>query len=194
MEHLLRKYRSLPICSALLLSLLFLMSACSSSKKSASNTSGTLASMKSTVVIKKKVPAIKIDTKNVSADAVVQFSKTLLGVPYKYGSMKKENGFDCSGFINYVFNHFKVKVPRTTVDFTNAGKEVPIEDSKEGDLILFTGSDAKSGVVGHMGLVTKTTQHDVFFIHAASGGGKGVMISSLNSYFIPRFVKVIRVF
>lgn len=194
MGNLLRKYRSLPFCCALLLSLLFLMSACSSSKRSAINTTGTLASMMSPVVIKKKVPAIKIDTKNVSAVAVVQFSKTLLGVPYKYGSMKKENGFDCSGFINYVFNHFNVKVPRTTVDFTNAGKEVPIGDSKEGDLILFTGSDAKSGVVGHMGIVTKTTQHDVSFIHAASGGGKGVMISALNSYFIPRFVKVIRVF
>lgn len=194
MGNLLRKYPTLPICSALLLSLLFLMSACSSSKKTANNTAGTLASMKSSVIIKKKVPAIKIDTKNVSAGALVQFSKTLLGVPYKYGSMKKENGFDCSGFINYVFNHFNIKVPRTTVDFTNAGKEVLIEDSKEGDLILFTGSDAKSGVVGHMGIVTKTTQHDVFFIHAASGGGKGVMISSLNSYFIPRFVKVIRVF
>lgn len=194
MVHLLRKYQSLPFCCALLLSLLFLMSACSSSKKSVSSTSRTLASMKSSVVIKKEVPAIKIDTKNVSAGAVVQFSKTLLGVPYKYGSMKKENGFDCSGFINYVFNHFNVKVPRTTVDFTNAGKEVPIKDSKEGDLILFTGSDAKSGVVGHMGIVTKNTQQDVFFIHAASGGGKGVMISSLNSYFIPRFVKVIRVF
>jgi len=194
MVNLLRKYQSLPICTAFLLSIMFLMSACSSSKKSASNTSGSLASIKSHVVIKKQVPAIKIDTKNVSAGAVVQFSKTLLGVPYKYGSMKKENGFDCSGYINYVFNHFNVKVPRTTVDFTNAGKEVPIEDSKKGDLILFTGSDAKSGVVGHMGIVTKTTQHDVFFIHAASGGGKGVMISSLNSYFIPRFVKVIRIF
>lgn len=155
---------------------------------------GALSSIKSTVVIKNNVPAVYIDVKKVEAATLVNFAKTLQGVPYKYGSAKKENGFDCSGFINYVFNHFNIKVPRTSVAFTNAGVEVPIAQSKEGDLILFTGSDAKSGIVGHMGIVTKTTADNVFFIHAASGGGKGVLISSLNSYFIPRFVKVIRVF
>ena len=173
---------------------IFFLSACSSTKKSIITKSGTLVSMKSTVEINSKVPVKNIDTKNTSATTVVKFSKTLIGVPYLYGSMKKENGFDCSGFINYVFNHFKINVPRTTVEFTNAGKEVPIAESREGDLILFTGSNAKSGVVGHMGIVTQTTPDNVFFIHAASGGGKGVMISSLNSYFIPRFVKVVRVF
>lgn len=170
-----------------------LFSACSSSKKMA-RTTGALSSMRSTVVIKKNVSAVNIDVKKVDPESLVKFSKTLIGVPYKYGSTKKENGFDCSGFINYVFNHFDIKVPRTSVAFTNAGKEVPIANSKEGDLILFTGSDATSGVVGHMGIVTKTTPDTVFFIHAASGKGKGVMISSLNSYFIPRFVKVIRIF
>lgn len=171
---------------------MLLFSACSSSKKSA-RTNGALSSMRSTIVIKKNVPAVNIDVKTVEPESLVNFSKTLIGVPYKYGSTKKENGFDCSGFIFYVFNHFNINVPRTSAAFTNAGKEVPISNSKEGDLILFTGSDAKSGVVGHMGIVTKTTSDNLFFIHAASGAGKGVMISSLNSYFIPRFVKVIRI-
>lgn len=192
MNRVLYRFRFIYAFPFFILSLLML-SSCGSSKKAVSST-GALATMKSSVVIKKKVPPVTIDVKNVDAASLVKFSKTLIGVPYKYGSMNKEIGFDCSGFIYYVFNHFKIKVPRTSTAFTNAGTEIPIAKSKEGDLILFTSSDARSGIVGHMGIVTKTTADNVFFIHAASGGGRGVMISSLNSYFIPRFVKVIRIF
>jgi cell wall-associated NlpC family hydrolase len=108
--------------------------------------------------------------------------------------MVKENGFDCSGFINYVFNHFKISVPRVSKDFTNAGQAVSTLESKRGDIILFTGSDPNSGVVGHMGIITRNDRGVLQFIHAASGKGGGVMISTMNSYFMPRFVKVIRIF
>ena len=135
---------------------------------------------------------IIINTKNVSANELVKFAETLKGIRYKYGSMKKENGFDCSGFISYVFTHFKIPVPRTSVDFTNAGKEVLPEFSRRGDIILFTGSNAKSGVVGHMGIITQNKNGDIQFIHASES--RGVMISRMNSYFLPRFVKVNRVF
>ena len=172
--------------------LCWLMQSCASSKKTNTSAGVNINELKSTVVIKKKVAARKIDVKSVSADDVVSFAETLLGVPYRYGSLKKENGFDCSGFINYVFNNFKIVVPRTSSDFTNAGKEVKPADSKRGDLILFTGSDARSGEVGHMGIVAENKRNNFTFIHASSS--KGVMFSTLNSYFIPRFVKVIRIF
>jgi cell wall-associated NlpC family hydrolase len=138
------------------------------------------------------VPARVINTKNISADEVVSFAETLIGTKYTYGSSVKEKGFDCSGFINYVFNHFKIPVPRISSDFTNAGKEIPITDSRRGDIILFTGSDAKSGVVGHMGIITQNEKGNIEFIHAATS--RGVMISGMNSYFVPRFVKVNRIF
>ena len=142
----------------------------------------------------KHIPAVTINTRNVPADTVVTFAKTLIGTRYKYGSADKEQGFDCSGFITYVFSHFGIKVPRSSIDFTNAGKEVPLKDSRKGDLILFTGSDASSGVVGHMGIISQHKNGKLYFIHSASGNSKGVMISDMNSYFTPRFVKVIRVF
>ncbi len=138
------------------------------------------------------MPERNIDTRNVSANEVVKFAKTLIGIKYKYGSMDIQKGFDCSGFINYVFDHFHISVPRTSSDFTNAGVDIPIDYSKPGDLILFTGSNEKSGVVGHMGIITKNNNGDVEFIHAS--GSRGVMISGMNSYFIPRFVKVNRIF
>ena len=175
-------------CAAFVL----LFSSCSSSRKTTRPQVNDNSTLRSTVVIKNKVPVKIINTKNVSANELVKFAETLKGIRYKYGSMKKENGFDCSGFISYVFTHFKIPVPRTSVDFTNAGKEVLPEFSRRGDIILFTGSNAKSGVVGHMGIITQNKNGDIQFIHASES--RGVMISGMNSYFLPRFVKVNRVF
>lgn len=150
--------------------------------------------IKSTIRIKKNVPAIKIETGKTKAEAVMKFAETLEGIKYTYGSASKEKGFDCSGFVWYVFNHFKIIVPRTSENYTNAGKEISIEDSKIGDIILFTGSDPKSGTVGHMGLITSNENGRITFIHASSGAGKRVMKSQMSTYFVLRFVKVIRVF
>jgi cell wall-associated NlpC family hydrolase len=142
----------------------------------------------------KAVPVRYINTKNVSADSVVDFAKTLIGIKYKYGSVIKEQGFDCSGFINYVFNHFNIQVPRTTIDFTNAGMPVPLDDSRKGDLILFTGTDTTGWIVGHMGMITQSENGNIQFIHSSSGKSIGVIISSLSKYYATRFVKVIRIF
>jgi cell wall-associated NlpC family hydrolase len=171
---------------------IIILTGCSASRKLKTAEEPAPPEVKSVVVIKKKVPGRIIDTKNVSPDDVISFAETLIGIKYRYGSMDKQKGFDCSGFINYVFNHFNISVPRVSVDFTNAGEEVSLKDSKPGDIILFTGSDAKSGIVGHMGLITENKNGDVKFIHASES--RGVIISGMNSYFIPRFVKVNRVF
>lgn len=172
---------------------MLILAGCSSSRKTVVMAPVTKASdIKSRVTIKKKVAPVTISTRDVKAADVVSFAITLIGVPYRYGSTDKNKGFDCSGFISYVFNHFGISVPRITYDFTNAGTEVPISSSKPGDLILFTGSDANSGVVGHMGIVTKNRNGEVEFVHASSS--RGVMLSGMNSYFVPRFVKVNRVF
>ena len=171
---------------------ILILTGCSASRKTAKPEEVNSSDIRSSVVIKNKVPARKINTRNVEANDVVNFAETLIGIKYKYGSAIKEKGFDCSGFINYVFNHFNISVPRSSVDFTNAGKEVPIKYSKPGDIILFTGSNAKSGVVGHMGIITENKSGNLKFIHASES--RGVMISGMNSYFIPRFVKVNRIF
>lgn len=171
---------------------ILVLSSCSASRKTVKPEEANTSEIHSIVVIKNTVPARRINTKNIAAPDVVNFAETLIGVKYKYGSAIKEKGFDCSGFITYVFTHFSIPVPRSSVDFTNAGKEVPIKYGKPGDIILFTGSNAKSGVVGHMGIVTENKNGNLQFIHASES--RGVMISGMNSYFIPRFVKVNRIF
>jgi cell wall-associated NlpC family hydrolase len=139
-------------------------------------------------------PAKEINTGAVLPDTVVRFAETLIGTPYVYASTNPAVGFDCSGFITYVFNHFNIRVPRSSVDFTNVGKSVPVTEARRGDLILFTGTDSTERTVGHMGLITANTNNELQFIHSSSGKAKGVTITPLNNYYRSRFVKVIRIF
>ena len=134
-----------------------------------------------------------IDAKNVHPSDVVAFAKTLIGTPYVYASTNPQMGFDCSGFITYVFNHFGISVPRSSVDFTDVGKTVPVEKAKPGDLILFTGTNPMERQVGHMGIVTENTD-SLRFIHSSSGKAMGVTITPLNEYYKSRFVRVTRIF
>lgn len=187
-------FKTLPPIIIVLTAICFLPG-CSTTKKTAETNSTLPAQAKLSYTIhKSNIPARKIDTKKLSADELVKFAETLTGIKYKYGSADKEKGFDCSGFINYVFNHFNIQVPRSSVAFTNAGTTVNPEESKKGDLILFTGSDTTGWIVGHMGIITQNDHGEIKFIHAASGNNKGVMISGISKYFITRFVKVIRIF
>lgn len=122
---------------------------------------------------------------------LLHFAKTLKGTPYKYGSTNPEVGFDCSGFITYVFNHFRIDVPRSSAGFTNEGVPVSLTDAQPGDLILFTGTDSTVRTVGHMGIITQVGD-SVVFIHSTSGKAYGVTETTLDKYYMGRFVKVIR--
>jgi len=140
------------------------------------------------------VPAAQIHTKNVSPQQVVDFAKTLIGTPYKYASTDPKIGFDCSGFITYVFSHFNIIVPRSSIDFTNVGKEISSTEAKPGDLILFTGTDSTEKFVGHMGLVVTNQNKQLEFIHSTSGKKYGVTITPFSDYYHSRYMKTIRVF
>lgn len=136
----------------------------------------------------------RINTGISKPSELVTFARGLQGITYKYGSTDPNQGFDCSGFITYVFNHHGISVPRSSKDFTNVETEVDLHSSKAGDLILFTGTDSTIRVVGHMGIITENDGRDINFIHSTSGKAYGVTITPLNSYYQGRFVKAIRVF
>lgn len=136
----------------------------------------------------------QINTGLTEPDSLVAFGKSLVGTPYSYASSDPAKGFDCSGFITYVFNHFGIAVPRSSVDFTDVGLEIPKEIASAGDLILFTGIDSTIRIVGHMGIVESNEQGNLLFLHSTSGKAYGVVISPLKGYYEGRFVKVIKVF
>jgi len=136
----------------------------------------------------------EINTGLTEPDSLVAFGKSLVGTPYLYASSDPAKGFDCSGFITYVFNHFGIAVPRSSVDFTDVGIEIPTDLAGPGDLILFTGTDSAIRIVGHMGIVESNEHGNLLFLHSTSGKAYSVVISPLKGYYEARFVKVIRVF
>ncbi|MBS1587055.1 MAG: C40 family peptidase [Bacteroidetes bacterium] len=136
-------------------------------------------------------PTPRADT--VSPDSLVAFAKTLLGKPYSFGCSSPSTGFDCSGFIGYVFGHFGIKVPRSSVDFTNEGTEIALKEARPGDLILFTGTASHIRTVGHIGMIVANDSTGIRFIHSSSGREEAVIITLLNDRYMERFVKVIRI-
>ena len=153
-----------------------------------------------TITVIKAIPsvdssdALSINTGNTNRQELVAYAKTLLGIPYKYASTDPQQGFDCSGFITYVFNHFDIGVPRSSVDFTNVPRAIALQEARPGDLILFTGTDSTKRIVGHMGIIVSNDATGVSFIHSSSGKVYGVTITALNKYYMGRFMKVISVF
>jgi cell wall-associated NlpC family hydrolase len=130
----------------------------------------------------------------VTADSLVSYAESFIGTPYKYASADPSTGFDCSGFIAYVFNHYNIKVPRSAKDFENIGLGIPVNRCKRGDVILFTGTDSTERIIGHIGIVVSNNNDGLRFIHSTSGKAYGVVITDFNEYYESRFVKVIRVF
>lgn len=149
----------------------------------------------------RSIPTIKPDSlhKNISTngrdiDSLIDFAQSLTGTPYKYASTDPNEGFDCSGFITHVFNHFGISVPRSSKDFEFVGTEIPLLDSRRGDLILFTGTDSTERIIGHMGIIVANDSSHIKFIHSSSGKAMGVVTTELNKYYEGRYVKTIRVF
>jgi lipoprotein Spr len=136
-----------------------------------------------------------IKTGNTTPFEVVNFACSLTGTPYKYGSTDPTKGFDCSGFVTYVFNHFGIMVPRASVDFTPVLHPIELKDAKLGDILLFTGTDSTVRVVGHIGIVSTMPGEPLKFLHSTSGRGYGVVETAFNTrFYTSRYVKTIRVF
>ncbi|MER3497212.1 MAG: NlpC/P60 family protein [Chitinophagaceae bacterium] len=127
------------------------------------------------------------------ASEFVEYAKTFIGVRYVWGSVNPSVGLDCFGFVNAVAKHYDITVPRTSVSFTNLGTPVTVEEAKPGDIILFTGTDLRKRIVGHMGIVTGNENGELQFIHSSSGKKNGVNISGLTNYYKSRLVKIIRI-
>jgi cell wall-associated NlpC family hydrolase len=125
-----------------------------------------------------------------NADKVIDFAKTFLGVPYVYGGASPA-GFDCSGFIQYVFKEFGYSLARTAGDQSLFGFDVTLSELQPGDLLYFKGRNVKSSAIGHVGMVTAVKDGKIEFIHAA---GKSVRMDVFNnsSYYVPRFIKARR--
>jgi len=113
-----------------------------------------------------------------AASAIIATAKKYIGVPYVWGG-STPSGFDCSGFVQYVFKAHGIQLPRTSKQQYGVGTYVSKSNLKAGDLIFF---DTEGNGVSHLGIYIGNNQ----FIHASSS--KGVIITSLsNTYWAPRY-------
>ena len=122
--------------------------------------------------------------KGTSGNAIVATARKYIGVPYLWGGTTTK-GFDCSGFVQYVFRLHGIQLPRTSSQQYQTGKSVSKANLQPGDLVFFATS---FGSVNHLGIYIGNDQ----FIH--SGSSTGVTITSLsNSYWSARYVGAKRV-
>ena len=74
-----------------------------------------------------------------SGQAVIDYACQFIGNPYVWGGTSLTDGADCSGFVQSVYQHFGVNLPRTSYDMRSAGYEVSYDEALPGDLVLYEG-------------------------------------------------------
>ena len=112
-------------------------------------------------------------TADVTGSQIVKEAKKYLGVPYKYGGASPD-GFDCSGFVYYVYRSLGIKISRTQPEMYEQGRSVSKSELKPGDLVFFQNT-YKAGI-SHVGIYVG----DGKFIHSPHSG-EVVSYSNLNS-------------
>ena len=157
--------------------------------------------------------------KNIQASAsdMTNYAKTLLGVPYVWGGTSS-SGFDCSGFVQKVYNKFDINLKRTTYDQITQGTSGKLENIKENDLVFFdtraaynwakknniTSVDSLSDVIINESeknvkvlYPTEPTHVGIYIgdgkiIHASSSKKQTVIDTLDNGYFKERIVDIRR--
>ncbi|MFT8821388.1 MAG: LysM peptidoglycan-binding domain-containing protein [Liquorilactobacillus nagelii] len=115
-------------------------------------------------------------TASVSASSVISYAEQFVGVPYVSGGTSP-SGFDCSGFVQYVYAHFGVSLPRTSENQSTIGSAVSVSSAQPGDLLFWGGQ----GSAWHVGIYVGGSSYI-----AAPTTGQSVAVKSFQ-YFQPSF-------
>lgn len=109
-----------------------------------------------------------------SAPAVIATAEDYIGVPYRWGGTSPRTGFDCSGYVRYVYAQQGVQLPRTSREQAGAGQRVAtrVPALQQGDLMLF----AEQKTISHVAIYAGGGR----MIHSSSSGG-GVRYDDLGT-------------
>ena len=101
------------------------------------------------------------------------YAMSLYDTPYQYGGKSRVNGFDCSGFVQFVFqNSLGLQLPRTSAEMSRVGMPLDARQLKPGDLVFFNTTRSPNS---HVGIFIGENR----FVHSPKTG-KAIMLTSLN--------------
>lgn len=132
----------------------------------------------------RKAPFPEVPADDHTREALVRTALALRGVPYRNGGSTLD-GFDCSGFTQFVFARYGVRLPREVHDQYRLGAKIDREAARPGDLLFF--STTARGA-SHVGIVIGPDQ----FVHAPSSRGVVRVERWSTRYWAQRFVGVRR--
>ena len=115
-----------------------------------------------TTTTTKKATGSYTGPSSVDTSSVVNAAKSLIGSRYRYAGSSPSTGFDCSGFVSYIYRLFGKNLPRTARGMVSVGKAVSEANMQPGDIIVW--SNRKDGVATHVALYIGNGQ----MIHAAN--------------------------
>ncbi|MCD7844875.1 MAG: SH3 domain-containing protein [Oscillospiraceae bacterium] len=121
-----------------------------------------------------------------AGEAIVTEAKKYLGVSYVYGGTSP-SGFDCSGFVYYVYKQCGYSITRTASSQNSDGTYVSRDNLQPGDIIVFYNSAMTA--IGHVGIYIGDGQ----FIHSSSGSGKVVISELSSSYYNSHYYSARRI-
>jgi cell wall-associated NlpC family hydrolase len=127
---------------------------------------------------------------------LLQTALAMQGIPYRSGGEDPSTGFDCSGFVRYVFSDQGIDVPRTVREQFGYGRKIGDREIQPGDLLFFS---IESSGATHVGIAIDPAYAPVAtserpFIHAPGENGV-VRIETLGAtYWRARFVGARRLF
>ncbi len=108
------------------------------------------------------------------------YAMKFIGTPYYFGGSSPEEGFDCSGLIQYSAKRaLNINMPRVTAQQSEFGQRINADELKAGDLVFFNTTRQPNS---HAGIYLG----DTFFVHAPSSGGVVRVDSLTNPYWQPR--------
>lgn len=139
-------------------------------------------------ILSDSLSAISEQYQVIPIDSLINYSLSFIGTPYRMGGGSTK-GFDCSGFVSYLYNKYGLQLPRSSREQALIGQQVDLKSVQKGDLIFFKGRNIKSSYIGHVALVIEVSSdtNDVKMIHSTRHGLRTDWLSK-EPYYKNRYV------
>ena len=121
-----------------------------------------------------------------TAGSTIGIARSLLGSPVVWGGASPNDGFDCSGLVQYVFRQAGISMPRTADLQFLVGRTVSTSSLRPGDLVYYTTYEPGAS---HVGIYIGAGK----FIHTSYSKGVVAIADINDSYFVQRFYGAKRV-